>query len=70
MYVCMYVCMYVYVASVHDPLGLAAPMVLPAKRIVQELCRLGHSWDEGLPEQVASLEELLSSVEFYQGEFY
>ena len=41
-----------YVASVYDPLGLAAPMALPAKRILQELCRLGHGWDEELPEQV------------------
>ena len=41
-----------YVASVYDPLGLAAPMALPAKLILQELCRLGHGWDEELPEQV------------------
>ncbi|XP_068739567.1 uncharacterized protein [Montipora capricornis] len=40
------------VASFYDPLGLAAPMVLPAKSILQELCRLGHDWDEDLPEQV------------------
>ena len=39
------------VASFYDPLGLAAPMVLPAKSILQELCRLGHGWDEDLPEQ-------------------
>ena len=40
------------VASFYDPLGLAAPMVLPAKSVLPELCRLGHGWDEVLPEQV------------------
>ena len=41
-----------YVASLYDPLGLAAPMALLAKRILQEHCRLGRGWHEELPEQV------------------
>lgn len=40
-----------YVASVYDPLGMAAPMVLPGKRFLQELCRIGHCWDEKLPKE-------------------
>ena len=41
-----------YVASVYDPLGLAAPMVLPGKRILQELRYIGHGWDEELPKEI------------------
>lgn len=41
-----------YVALVYDPLGLAAPMMLPAKRMLQELCCVGHGWDEELPKQM------------------
>ena len=26
-------------------------MVLPGKHILQELCRIGHGWDEELPKQ-------------------
>ena len=37
---------------VYDLLGLAALMVFPAKCILQDLCRLGHGWDEELPDQV------------------
>ncbi len=41
-----------FVASVYDPLGLVAPVVLPAKRILQELCRENQGWDESLPKDV------------------
>ena len=41
-----------YVASVYDLLGLAAPMVLPGKRILQELCGVGHGLDEELPKEI------------------
>jgi ribonuclease HI len=41
-----------FVASVYDPLGLVAPVVLPAKRILQELCRDNQGWDESLPKDV------------------
>ena len=34
------------ISSVYDPLGLAAPFILPAKILLQELCRSGIGWDE------------------------
>ena len=33
-------------SSLHDPLGLAAPMILPAKRLLQKLCREDLGWDD------------------------
>ena len=40
------------VASVYDPLGFLAPLILRAKKILQEVCKRGVSWDEPLPEEV------------------
>ena len=37
-------------SSVYDPLGLASPFVLKARRIVQTLCRTKIGWDEPIPE--------------------
>lgn len=37
------------VSSIYDPLGILAPVILSAKRILQELCRLKLSWDETVP---------------------
>ena len=34
------------VATIYDPLGLAAPFVLRAKMILQELWRLQYGWDD------------------------
>ena len=39
------------VTSIYDPLGLAAPFVLPVKLILQELCRRKVDWDEAIPEE-------------------
>ncbi len=37
------------VNSIYDPFGFLAPLTLPAKRIVQELCRRNFGWDEVIP---------------------
>lgn len=36
-------------ASIYDPLGLATPVLIPAKVIFQETCRLRLQWDDPLP---------------------
>ena len=33
-------------SSLYDPLGLAAPMILPGKRLLQKLCREDRGWDD------------------------
>ncbi|XP_064642839.1 uncharacterized protein LOC135497072 [Lineus longissimus] len=38
------------VSSVYDPMGIESPFVLPAKVLIQELCRRGAGWDEPLSE--------------------
>lgn len=59
------------ISSVSDPLGFLAPVMLPAKRIGQELCRMNYRWDEEIPATFAQkwdkwLEELklLSDLSF------
>lgn len=37
------------VSSVYDPLGFLSPVTLPAKSILQELCRRGCKWDDVIP---------------------
>ena len=37
-------------SSVYDPLGLASPFVLRARRIIQNLCRTKIGWDDPIPE--------------------
>lgn len=37
------------VSSVYDPLGYLAVATLPAKHILQELCRKSYDWDEEIP---------------------
>ncbi|XP_013384334.1 uncharacterized protein LOC106154518 [Lingula anatina] len=44
-----------YIAAMYDPLGYAAPFVLPGKQILQQLCRAGYSWDEELSQDYLSL---------------
>ena len=34
------------VSAVYDPLGLASPFILPAKILLQELCKREVSWDD------------------------
>ena len=40
------------VASIYDPLGFLAPVTLVGKRIVQQLCVQGYSWDDPVPEDI------------------
>ena len=37
------------VSSIYDPLGMAVPFVLPAKLLLQDLCRKGLGWDDEIP---------------------
>ena len=39
------------VSSLYDPLGFAAPLIPPAKVLLQELCRLDFGWDETVPNE-------------------
>ena len=41
------------VGSLFDPLRFAAPVVLKAKLILQNLCHLGLGWDELIPDRPA-----------------
>ena len=51
------------VSSIYDPLGMAAPFILPAKLLLQDLCRKGLGWDDEIPSSYLSRwRVLLSSV--------
>ena len=39
-------------SSVYDPLGFLAPVLLPAKIMLQELCRRNFGWDETVPSDI------------------
>ena len=41
------------IASVFDRIGIAAPLLLPAKLLMQKLWTLGLMWDDPVPEQIA-----------------
>ena len=38
------------VCSLYDPLGFVAPIVLPTKVILQDLCRRRLEWDDPIPD--------------------
>ncbi|XP_072173968.1 uncharacterized protein [Diadema setosum] len=40
------------VASVYDPLGLIAPLVLVGRQILQEMCRSKVDWDHPVPDEL------------------
>ena len=39
------------ISSVYDPLGFAAPFILNAKLILQDLCRNKYGWDDKIPDE-------------------
>jgi hypothetical protein len=39
------------VSALYDPLGFAAPVILPAKQLLQDLCRLRLGWDDQIPQE-------------------
>ena len=39
------------VSSIYDPLGFAAPFILPAKIILQDLCKKKLYWDDKIPDE-------------------
>lgn len=39
-------------SSVYNPLRFLAPVVLPAKIMLQELCRRNFGWDETVPHKI------------------
>ncbi len=43
-------CILSSVASVYDPMGFIAPFVLPAKKLLQELCEENIEWDEEISD--------------------
>ena len=45
---------YSLISRIFDPLGLISPFTLQAKIIFQKIWRLGLSWDDKLPETLAS----------------
>ena len=40
-------------SSIYDPLGFLAPVIPPAKQILQHLCKMKFSWDETIPLELA-----------------
>ncbi|KAL4008773.1 hypothetical protein ACER0C_002625 [Sarotherodon galilaeus] len=55
-------------SSIYDPLGILAPVVLQAKRILQECCRLKIGWDSVIPQHLAQQwNEWLNDLELLQG---
>ena len=38
------------IGSIYDPLGIAAPVLLPGKKILQDLCKERADWDDEIPD--------------------
>ncbi|XP_068240855.1 uncharacterized protein [Palaemon carinicauda] len=42
------------ISSLYDPIGLLSPIILPAKKLLQELCQVESlDWDERIPDEPA-----------------
>ena len=39
------------ISSVYGPLGFVTPFILPAKKVLQDLCRDSLGWDDKVPEE-------------------
>ena len=39
------------ISSIYDPLGFIAPLLLPAKKILQDLCNADIGWDDDIPNE-------------------
>jgi transposase InsO family protein len=56
------------VASIYDPLGLISPVLVHAKKLFQETCRLKLNWDDPLPRSLLESwkrwQENLESLEY------
>lgn len=39
-------------SSIYDPLGFLAAAILPAKMLMQQLCKERFAWDDEIPEQL------------------
>ena len=51
-------------SRIFDPLGFVQPFILQPKIIIQELCRLGLSWDEEVPTEIGNdWRKWLSNIE-------
>lgn len=52
-------------SSLYDPLGLVAPMLLPAKLLLQDLCRRRLDWDNEIPPgDIRRWQEWLSDLKY------
>ena len=45
------------VSSMYDPLGFASPFILPAKCLLQQLCKAKMGWDEEIFTNMLSIWE-------------
>ncbi|XP_059079972.1 uncharacterized protein LOC131878092 [Tigriopus californicus] len=43
------------VYAIYDPFGFIGPAILPAKRILQELCRRKCNWDTEIPDDLKTI---------------
>ncbi|KAK0142765.1 hypothetical protein N1851_019297 [Merluccius polli] len=51
------------VSSIYDPLGFLAPVILPARQILQGLCKTKLGWDDQIPQEMAQVwQKWLSSL--------